>query len=376
MSNGPLQGIGILEVEGIGPAPFAAMMLADLGADVIVVHRLRAGPMPGLQDKPLTDRGKRSILLDLKSETDRETFLRLAARADGLIEGFRPGVMERLGLGPKECQKINPRLVYGRMTGWGQDGPQAPLAGHDLNYLALAGALWSAASPDERPSVPPTLLGDIGGGALYLVAGMLAGILAAQRSGRGTIVDAAIFDGAAHLQNLLLSVDGSTAQGPPARSNPLVGAHWSRTYRCADDRFVAVQCLEPKFYLIFLERMGLSDDEDFAANQFNSAAWPRLSDRLSAQFAEHPLHHWEGLFHATDACVASVLSPQEAFRTPHNRARQTWRETESGLQAAAAPRFSGWPVSSPRPVPDRGQHCEEIMAELAPELLHDPPPKS
>ncbi|MBS9716526.1 CaiB/BaiF CoA transferase family protein [Pseudohalocynthiibacter aestuariivivens] len=368
MSNGPLNGIRILEVEAIGPGPFAAMMLADLGADVIVVHRPRTGPLPGLKDKPLTDRGKRSILLDLKSEADRETFLRLAARADGLIEGFRPGVMERLGLGPKECQKVNPRLVYGRMTGWGQDGPQAPLAGHDLNYLALAGALWSAALPHERPSVPPTLLGDIGGGALYLVTGMLAGFLAAERSGSGTVVDAAIFDGAAHLQNLLLSVDGSTAGGPPARSNPLVGAHWSRTYRCADDRFVSVQCLEPKFYLTFLERMGLEDDADFLANQFTPAAWPRLADQLSARFAEHPLHYWEALFQETDACVAPVLSPEESFWTPHNHARQTWHETEDGLQAVAAPRFSGWPVSSPPPVPDRGQHSAEIMAELASEF--------
>ncbi len=364
MSNGPLSGIRILEVEGIGPGPFAAMMLADLGADVIVVHRSRSDPVPGVRDRPITDRGKRSIILDLKAATDRETFLQLVARVDGLIEGFRPGVMERLGLGPTECRTVNPRLVYGRMTGWGQHGPLVKQAGHDLNYVSLAGGLWSATLPGERPSVPPTLIGDIGGGALYLVAGMLAGLLAAQRDGSGTIVDAAIYDGVAHMQNLLLSIDGAAEGGPPAQSNPLVGAHWSRTYLCADDRHLSVQCLEPKFYRVFLERMGLSDDADFAANQFERTAWPRLSERLAGLFLQRASNHWDSVFSGSDACVAPVLSPGEAYLHCHNRTRRTWQMTECGLQAAAAPRFSAWPVSAPGPIPDRGQDAAEILSEL------------
>ena len=364
MLEAMLQGTRVLEVEGIGPGPFAAMMLSDLGADVIVVHRPGTVPPQGIRKQPVTDRGKRSISLDLKRPKDCDTFMQLVLNADGLIEGFRPGVMERLRLGPIECHSKNPRLVYGRMTGWGQTGPLAGQAGHDLNYMSLAGALWTAALPGERPSAPPTLLGDIGGGALYLVAGMLAGLLRATRTGQGTIVDAAIYDGVAHLQNLLLSIEGAQASGNPAESNPLVGAHWSRTYLCADDRFVSVQCLEPKFYQVFLERLGLSRDSDFCANQFNREAWPRLSRRLEQLFLERNCAHWEKVFSDSDACVAPVLSPGEAFHHPHNQARQTWQETDTGLQAAAAPRFSGVPAEIPSQICRRGEHTDEILAEL------------
>ncbi len=360
----PLHGTRILEVEGIGPGPFAAMMLGDLGADVIVVHRSRLGPPSGIKERPVTDRGKRSIALDLKSSADCETFRLLVSGAEGLIEGFRPGVMERLGLGPKNCHEINPRLVYGRMTGWGQAGPMSSRAGHDLNYISLAGALWAAALPGERPSAPPTLLGDIGGGALYLVAGMLAGLLMATRTGQGTVVDAAIYDGVSHLQNLLLSIEGSEAFGEPAQSNPLVGAHWSRTYRCADDRFLSVQCLEPKFYLLFLECLGLSEDRDFSDNQFNRSAWSRLSERLEALFLQRESSYWDRLFAESDACVAPVLSPEEAYMHPHNQVRRTWQKTTSGLQASAAPRFSEGPVGSPPAICRRGEHTEEILTEL------------
>ncbi|MCR9110545.1 CaiB/BaiF CoA-transferase family protein [Marivita sp. XM-24bin2] len=360
----PLAGIRIVEVEGIGPGPFAAMMLADLGADVIVVHRPRSGPVVGLKDRPVINRGKRSLVLDLKSEADRKVFLALVAQADGLIEGFRPGVMERLGLGPEICHNVNPRLVYGRMTGWGQEGPLADRAGHDLNYISLAGALWPAALDEERPSASPTLIGDIGGGALYLVAGMLAGILAAGRSGKGTVVDAAIYDGAAHMQNLLMSIAGSVEEGPTAQANPLVGAHWSRTYRCADGGHISVQCLEPKFYVIFLEKLGLAEDLDFAANQFNQEAWPRLSARLSSLFSEHSRSYWEKVFEDTDACVAPVLSPREAFAHPQNVARQTWLDTDDGLQAAAAPRFDGKAPEPPGAVRNRGQDTVAILAAL------------
>ena len=273
--------------------------------------------------------------------------------------------MERLGLGPKDCHETNPRLVYGRMTGWGQAGPLASRAGHDLNYMSLAGALWAAALPRERPSVPPTLLGDIGGGALYLVAGMLSGLILATRTGQGTVVDAAIYDGVSHLQNLLLSIEGSEGSGEPAQSNPLVGAHWSRTYRCSDDRFLSVQCLEPKFYLIFLERLGLSEDREFSDNQFNRTAWPRLSRRLERLFLEKDCSHWDEVFAESDACVAPVLSPEEAYRHPHNHVRRTWQKTTTGLQAAAAPRFSDVSVGSLPAICRRGEHTKEILTELS-----------
>ncbi|OSQ45637.1 CaiB/BaiF CoA transferase family protein [Marivita geojedonensis] len=365
MTDAPLTGFRILEVEGIGPGPFAAMMLADLGADVIVVHRPRSGPVAGLRERPVTDRGKRSIVLDLKNEADRKDFLKLVDGADGLIEGFRPGVMERLGLGPEACHAVNPRLVYGRMTGWGQTGPMAHQAGHDLNYISLAGALWSSATGDARPTASPTLVGDIGGGALYLVAGMLSGLLAAGRTGRGTVVDAAICDGAAHMQNLLQSIDGGVDDGPSAVENPLVGAHWSRTYCCADGRYMSVQCLEPKFYAQFLEILDLAADADFAERQFDASAWPRLSARLERLFAGKDSAYWTERFEGTDACVAPVLSPREAFLHPHNAARQTWHDTADGLQAAAAPRFDGLPSRTPAEIRDRGADTETIRSALA-----------
>ncbi|MCR9157203.1 MAG: CoA transferase [Rhodobacteraceae bacterium] len=362
--DGPLTGIRIVEVEGIGPGPFAAMMLADLGADVIVVHRPRSGPVVGLKDRPVTDRGKRSLVLDLKSDADRDVLLKLVAHADGLIEGFRPGVMERLGLGPEMCHATNPRLVYGRMTGWGQDGPLAERAGHDLNYIAMAGALWSSGLDGECPTVPPTLVGDIGGGALYLVAGMLSGIIAAGRTGRGTVVDAAIYDGAAHMQNLLMSIAGAVEDGPSAQDNPLVGAHWSRTYRCADGGFISVQCLEPKFYAEFLGKLGLSEDPEFVVHQFTREAWPGLADRLALIFAAHSRSYWEQLFDGSDACVAPVLPPRDAFLHPHNKARQTWHEVDGALQAAAAPRFDGQTPAPPFEVRARGQDSDAILGAL------------
>jgi crotonobetainyl-CoA:carnitine CoA-transferase CaiB-like acyl-CoA transferase len=364
-NNGPLTGIRIVEVEGIGPGPFAAMMLADLGADVIVVHRPRSGPVVGLKERPVTDRGKRSLVLDLKSDTDRDVLLNLVAHADGLIEGFRPGVMERLGLGPEICHAANPRLVYGRMTGWGQDGPLAERAGHDLNYISMSGALWSSGLEGDRPTVPPTLVGDIGGGALYLVAGMLSGIIAAGRTGQGTVVDAAIYDGAAHMQNLLMSIAGRVEDGPSAQANPLVGAHWSRTYRCADGGFVSVQCLEPKFYAEFLGKLGLAEDADFVNHQFDQAAWPRLSDRLAQVFGAQKRSYWEQLFDGSDACVAPVLSPREAFAHPQNVARQTWHEVDGSLQASAAPRFDGQTPAPPADIRARGQDSDAILAALS-----------
>ena len=358
-----LNGIRIVEIEGLGPGPFAGMVLADLGADVIVVHRATGDPAPGIPERPILDRGKRSITLDLKSTADRQTALRLIETADGLIEGFRPGVMERLGLGPVECHAVNPALVFGRMTGWGQEGPLSDRAGHDMNYIALAGALWHASPPGQPPVVPPTLIGDIGGGALYLVVGLLAGILNARVTGHGTVVDAAIYDGAANMMNLLMTLAQSGGFSSVRGQSLLDGPHWSRTYKTSDDAYISVQCLEPKFYAIFLDLLGLADDPVFS-NQFDRDKWPALSAQLETLFADRSLAHWQSVFDGTDACVAPVLTPEQSLRHPINAARQTWHDSGGTIQAAPAPRFSDAAHWTPPPVPERGANREEILAEL------------
>ncbi|MBZ9799386.1 CaiB/BaiF CoA transferase family protein [Mesorhizobium sp. ES1-4] len=356
-----LRGIRIVEIEALGPGPFAGMLLADLGADVIVVHRKS---MPGAPERSLLDRGKRSIALDLKNEDDVAVLIRLIATADGLIEGFRPGVMERLGLGPEACLAVNPRLVYGRMTGWGQDGPLAATAGHDLNYIGLSGALWYASLPGEPPMAPPTLVGDIGGGALYLVIGMLAAIMNARTSGEGTVVDAAIVDGSAHMMNLLMSLGQSGALAAGRGRSLLDGPHWCRVYRTADGGFIGVQCVEPKFYALFLDRLGLAADPQFAS-QFDRDLWPELGDRLAAIFATKPRDEWGKLFESSDACVGPVLGPHESALHPHMSARGTWLTANGVLQAAPAPRFSGWEQKTSAKSPARGEHDAEIRAGLA-----------
>ncbi|MEM7087937.1 MAG: CaiB/BaiF CoA-transferase family protein [Pseudomonadota bacterium] len=358
-----LDGLRIIEIEGLGPAPFAAMLLADLGADVITIHRKGPDATPGMPDRSILDRGKRSIALDLKSSADVATAKELIATADALIEGFRPGVMEKLGLGPAPCHARNPKLIYGRMTGWGQEGPLSETAGHDLNYIALSGALWYASAPDQAPQTPATLVGDIGGGAMYLVAGILAGLISAARTGRGTVVDAAIYDGSAHMMNLLMSLGQAGNLSDRRGASLLDGPHWSRTYRCADGGHVSVQCLEPKFYTLFLEILGLRDDPDLQA-QYDQTLWPAQTQRLAAIFASRDRDHWAALFKGTDACVAPVLSPQEACAHEMNTARQTWRRLDGTLQAAAAPRFANaaW---TPKPSPARGQHTQDILQELS-----------
>lgn len=358
-----LEGIRIIEVEGLGPGPFAGMMLADLGADVIVAHRRAGAANPARGAVNLLDRGKRSIALDLKDPGDVALFKRLAARADGLIEGFRPGVMERLGLGPEALQADNPALVYGRMTGWGQDGPRAAQAGHDLNYIGLSGALWYGSAAGQPPQTPPTLVGDIGGGALYLVAGMLAGLLRAKTSGRGTVVDAAIVDGSAHMMALLMSLQGAGALSETRGRSLLDGPHWSRCYRCACGGFLSVQALEPQFYATFLDRSGLRDDPAFAA-QYDAALWPEQAARLEALFAGASLEHWTGVFGGSDACVAPVLSPWRALDDPHLAARGVWTRGPGGLQPVAAPRFDGRAPDAPAPVPARDGDRAAIVREL------------
>ncbi|AKI00705.1 putative acyl-CoA transferase/carnitine dehydratase [Hoeflea sp. IMCC20628] len=354
-----LEGLRIIEIEGLGPAPFACMMLADLGADVIVVHRKNGRPAPGMPERSLIDRGKRSIELDLKSADDVATLKALVRRSEALVEGFRPGVMERLGLGPDDLSAINPDLVYGRMTGWGQSGPRAQTAGHDLNYASVSGAAWYASNPGETPFTPPTLVGDIGGGALYLVAGILAGVMAARAGRGGTVVDAAIVDGSAHMMNLLMALAQTGGLSMTRGQSMLDGPHWSRCYVCADAGYISVQCFEPKFYAEFLSRLGLGDDPVFAS-QFDAAAWPRQTALMAGIFAKQPRAHWEALFAGSDACVAPTLNPLESALEPHMAARGVWQDVDGVLQAAPAPRFSTRQQTGLRVIPARGEHTDTV----------------
>jgi len=353
-----LTGLRVVEFEGLGPAPFAAMMLAEMGAEVVVIHRPGTGsPVTG--QRSLLDRGKRSIVLDLKDTDDIAVARALIARSDALIEGYRPGVMERLGLGPEEMRAANPRLVYGRMTGWGQDGPRSTQAGHDLNYLATSGALWYAGAPGTPPVTPPTMLGDVGGGALYLVAGMLAGLLRATRTGEGTVVDAAIVDGSAHMMALLMAMAPSGNLSMARGQSLLDGPHWSRVYACACGGWLSVQCLEPQFYEVFLDRLGLTGDPRFA-DQTDPAQWPSQTEALAAIFAARPRAHWTRLFEGSDACVAPVLRPDEAAADPHMAARGVW---QMGLAPSPAPRFDGSARAVADP-PARGADSAAIREEL------------
>ncbi len=359
-SAGVLSGIRIVEFEGLGPAPFCGMLLADLGADVVLIER-KGGMDAGAG--AVFKRGKRSILLDLKNETARNIAADIVANADALIEGMRPGVMERLGLGPKDVHARNKKLVYGRLTGWGQDGPLAHAAGHDLNYVSLSGAAWYAGAPGSPPSPPPTLVGDVGGGSLYLAIGILAGVLKARETGEGTVVDAAIVDGSAHMMNLLYSLRAAGGLPDERGASMLDGAHFYATYQCADGQWISVGPLEPKFYAELLERLDLKDDPDFA-NQFDREKWPALKECLAGVFKAEPRDYWVERLHGTDVCFAPVLTPGEAAEDPHIKARKILRTIGGVLQAASAPRFDGETPADPRAVPSPGEHTEEILSEI------------
>ena len=358
-----LSGVRIIEVAGIGPGPFCGMLLADLGADVILVEQSEkeAGSVD-LGEQSLINRGKRSIVLDLKSRSDVDVLLRLTKTADALIEGFRPNVMERAGAGPAECRAVNPRLVYGRMTGWGQDGPMAHLAGHDLNYIALSGALWYAGDKGSMPNTPPSLVGDIPG-ALYLAIGIVSAVMRARSTGEGCVIDSAIFDANAHMMSLLWALRQRHMMNTERGTSMLDGSHWSRTYRCACGGHFAIQCFESKFYRIFLERLGLSGDARFA-DQFDRAHWPAQSAHLEMMFASKTRDEWAQVFHDCDACAVPVLNPDEAAAHPHNVARQAYVEVGGLFQAAPAPRFLDGPRWRPRPSPKRGEHTQDILSEI------------
>lgn len=340
-----LSGVKIIEIEGIGPAPFCGMHLADLGADVVLIERPRTSePLVGDNgDLTILKRGKRVVTLDLKNEQDQKEVLELIKHADGLIEGMRPGVMERLGLGPDVCHKINPALAYGRITGWGQDGPLAKSAGHDINYISLSSSLWYSGKPGDPPFATPTMMGDIGGGALYLTIGMLACILNARSTGNGDVVDAAIVDGTGHMMNLLLSLKPLGQLQTQRGASIIDGPHWFDTYACKDGKFVSVGSLEAKFYHILLEKLGLRDDPNFS-DQYDYKKWPQQKELLSETFKTKTQQQWCEVMEGSDACFAPVLNPEEASVHPHMKARNVFTNRNGDLQANPAPRFSNNPA--------------------------------
>ncbi|MFJ4948261.1 CaiB/BaiF CoA transferase family protein [Streptomyces sp. NPDC088760] len=341
--NGPLSGVRVVELAGIGPGPFAAMLLADLGADVVRVDRPGG---PGLAIDPahdVTNRNKRSVLVDLKAPDGPARVLDLAERADILVEGFRPGVAERLGVGPGDCHARNPRLVYGRMTGWGQDGPLARRAGHDIAYIALTGTLGMIGRPDEPPAVPANLLGDYAGGSLYLVVGVLAALHHARATGTGQVVDAAIVDGTAHLSAMIHGMLAAGGWQDRRAANLLDGGcPYYGTYETADGRYMAVGALEGKFYEEFLHLLGL---DDLAPARKDWTRWGELRERIAAAFGSRTRDEWTAVFEGSDACVAPVLSLREAPHHPHLAARGTFTDHGGITQPAPAPRFSATPTT-------------------------------
>ena len=361
---GPLAGVRVVELAGIGPGPFGGMVLADFGADVIRIDRPADVPaeLPAEASRELLARGKRSIALDLKEPADLEVALRLSDLSDVLIDPFRPGVIERLGIVPA-CLERNPRLVLARMTGWGQDGPLAGAAGHDINYIALAGALHPMGAPDGLPQVPLNLVGDFGGGGMLLVLGVVTALLERERSGRGQVVDVAMIDGVATLMTSLYQLAAMGQWTNERGGNWLDGsAPWYGVYRTADDRFLTVGALEEKFYAELLERLSL---DGAAWPQWDVARWPALRAELESIFVHKTLAEWQELLEGTDVCFAPVLRPDEAAGHPQLAARRTYVEPAGVQQPAPAPRFSRTPAETRRPPPWPGQHSEEIRAELA-----------
>jgi alpha-methylacyl-CoA racemase len=353
MTSGPLQGLRVIEMVGIGPCPFAAMMLADMGADVIRIDRRpdpsAPNPYPTLGTKyDVMARGRRSLALDLKDPRARQLLLDLVGKADALVEGFRPGVMERLGLGPDVCHDRNPKLVYGRVTGWGQAGPLAQAAGHDLNYVALSGMLHAMGDADRPPAPPLNLVGDFGGGGMMLAFGVVCAMLEARTSGRGQVVDAAMTDGAALLGAMTYGLRAHGTWSAARGANLLDGgAPFYATYACADGRFIAVGAIEPQFYARLLALTGASDPA--FARQWGTDDWPALKERFAALFATRTRDAWCALLEGSDACFAPVLDMDEAPHHPHNAARKTFVDVDGVTQPAPAPRFSRTPGQA-RPV--------------------------
>jgi alpha-methylacyl-CoA racemase len=361
---GPLQGIRVVEFAGIGPGPFCGMMLADMGADVVRIDRPGGDGTPGIRD-PRTEvmnRGRRSIALDLKNPDDVETALALVERTDALIEGLRPGVMERLGLGPDVCQARNPKLVYGRMTGWGQTGPLASAAGHDLNYIALSGALHAMGDADRPPPVPLNLVGDFGGGGMLLAFGLVCAVLEAKSSGKGQVVDAAMTEGAGALMALIYGMRATGLWTEKRGDNMLDGAApFYGCYECADGRYVAIGSIEPQFYALLMEKTGITDLDTF--QQHDKARWPEQKQKLREIFKSKTRDEWCEIMEGTDVCFAPVLDMSEAPDHPHARARESFVTIEGIPQPAPAPRFSRTQSATPSRPPAPGEHAQEILAD-------------
>jgi len=361
---GPLAGVRIIEMAGVGPAPFAGMLLADMGADVVRIDRKPSGEgdaFDALAGGALLDRGRRSIALDLKKPEAVAAALELVAGADALIEGFRPGVMERLGLGPDVCLARNPRLVFGRITGWGQEGPLAGAAGHDIDYIALTGALHAIGGKDA-PIAPLNLLGDFGGGAMFLAFGVACALVEAHGSGRGQVVDAAMTDGVGLLMAMTYKLKAQGFWRDERQANVLDGgAPFYGVYRCADGKWVAVGALEPQFFAALVDKLGLAAGA--FADRWNPGVWPAMRATFAAAFAERRRDEWAALFADSDACVTPVLDLDEAPRHPHAVARRAFVDADGAPQPAPAPRFSRTPPEIARPAARPGEHGEEILRE-------------
>ena len=361
---GPLSGYKIIEIAGIGPGPFCAMLLSDMGAEVIRVDRAQAvrGPAPDTPAGDVSLRGRKNIALDLKSPEGVEALLQLVEKADGLIEGFRPGVMERLGVGPDVCLARNPKLVFGRMTGWGQEGMYANAAGHDINYIALAGSLAHFARKDGQPTPPLNMVGDFGGGGMFLAYGMVCGILEAMKSGKGQVCDTAMVDGTAVLMTMFWSMKstGMFNENAPGTNLLDTGAHFYDTFETKDGKWVSLGCIEPQFYAELLKLTGLEGDPEFA-KQMDMTQWPHLKERLKVVMKEKTRDEWCKIMEATDVCFAPVLTMSEAAQHPHNVERKTFIDFAGKTQPAPAPRFSRTVPEVVQPPAHAGQHTAEVL---------------
>ncbi len=362
---GPLAGVKVIELAGIGPGPFCGMMLADMGADVVRVERASNVPaeMPAGSPPDVASRGKRSIGVDLKNPEGVETVLRLIEGADVLIEGFRPGVTERMGLGPDVCLERNPALVYGRMTGWGQEGPYALTAGHDINYIALSGVLSMIGRKDEGPLPPLNLVGDFGGGGMFLAFGVAAALVSARSTGNGQVVDAAMVDGAAVLAAMFSSMTATGMWKEERGTNMLdTGSHFYDVYECSDGEYVSIGSIEPQFYSILLEKLELDPAE--LPRQQDREQWPALKVKVASIFKTKTRDEWCETMEHTDLCFAPVLNWSEAPNHPHNVSRSTFIDIDGITQPAPAPRFSGTPVAVPAPPPHAGQNTDDTLTSF------------
>lgn len=360
--SGPLAGIKVVHLASLGPGPYATMLLADMGCDVVIVDRASAMQVSVQPAADPRRRGQRSIVLDLKNAEARAILLDLVRQADALIEGMRPGVAERLGVGPETCLGLNPKLVYARVTGWGQTGPLADRAGHDINYIALSGALLAMGPPDAPPPVPLNLLGDYAGGGAFVALGIVAALLDRERTGKGRTLDAAIIDGVASLTAATLGMLAEGRWGPRGTNTFDGSAPWYRTYATRDGGFVAVGAIEPPFYDALVKGLGLDPQ---LCTRDDRSRWPKIAEAFDSAFRRHDRAHWQAVFAGTDACVFPVLSFEEAFAHPHHVARGTYMGLPGAAQPAQAPRFDGRETSiGPEPAPAPGAHTDEVLRNL------------